>query len=1267
MSRQNRFFVFRDFKRATCGASCQCFAVLLRIARILLVIVWLSTRTINAADREPDAAFRSTPLTVPAGGRAGFTTMPPESTGIRFINLVAESHYGTNQILISCSGVAAGDVDGDGRCDLYFSRINGSNALYRNLGDWRFEDITAAAGVACPNMASSGVALVDLDGDGDLDLVVNSIGHGTRLYLNDGRAHFTELMKDKPLNLGKGGMCLALGDLDGDGFLDLYVSNYRTLALMDMPNARFFFKKRPDGSQYVSSFNGRSGQEPDLVDRFVVSPVGGIDEQGEADGIYRNLGGTNFIPFSFTNGAFLDEDGVPLTRPPFDWGLSVMIRDLNQDGLPDIYVCNDFDSPDRVWLNQGGGKFRAAPRLALRQQCVFSMGLDVADINRDGFDDIFVVDMLSRDHLRRMDFLPHRKAPIPFVGEMDNRPQYSRNVLYLNRGDGTYAEMAAFAGLEATEWSWCPAFLDVDLDGWEDVLVTNGHERDARGMDVLDRIKAMRAAGGLKSAEETFAVRRMFPRLATPNVAFRNNHDLTFKEVGQEWGFNFAGVSHGLVLADLDNDGDLDVVINNFNDPPTLLRNNSSAPRVAVKLKGRAPNTAGIGAKIKVSGGPVTQQQEMIAGGRYLASDQAMRVFAAGSATNSLTIEVNWRSGRRSVVNGGKANQLYEIVEPSDATSPSPVNGEKPPHQPFFRDVSALLNHTHAEEPFDDYARQPLLPKKLSQLGPGVSWADVDGDGLDDIVIASGKGGTLTAFRNDGRGGFQPLNQPPFNQPVTRDQTTVLSWPKAPGQMTLLTGSANYEDGTNDDSCVREYDLKAKMTVNRLPGFESSTGPLALADIDSDGDLDLFVGGRVIGGKFPAPASSAFFRNSGARWELDAVNTKTLANVGLVSGAVFSDLDGDGQPDLVLACEWGPLKIFRNEQGKFTPWNPSITGVALNSQLTTLNQLTGWWNGVATGDFDGDGRMDIVASNWGRNTRYESGRVEPHRIYYGDIGGDGTTAVMEAHYELSLNKIVPSQRLDVLARWLPFLRASFPTHQAFGQAGVEQILGAQFKEARSLEAAWLESTVFLNRGTGFVVRPLPMVAQFAPAFGLCVGDFDGDGFEDIFLAQNFFAVAVEVPRQDAGVGLWLRGDGRGNFSPVSAAESGVQIFGEQRGAALADYDGDGRVDLLVGQNAHPAKLFHNLAAKPGLRIRLAGPPANPQAIGAVLRIGSGPAREVQSGSGYWSQNSAVQVMCAPTPATQLSVRWPGGGVTNLNIRADARDITVSWNGGGKPQ
>jgi enediyne biosynthesis protein E4 len=1193
---------------------------------------------------------RTLPLAVAPDRPAGFTPMLFLQTGIAFSNAIPESRFKTNQILLNGSGVAAGDVDGDGLCDLYFGRLHGTNALYRNLGNWRFEDITASAGVGCARLDTTGVSFADLDGDQDLDLVVNTIGHGTHVFLNDGRARFRELTVTAPLNAAHGGMSMALGDVDGDGFLDLYIANYRTLALMDMPNTRFWLIKT-NGQQVVSTVNGRSVKEPDLANRFLVTPRGGIEELGEQDSFYRNAGGTNFVPISFTNGAFADEDGRILASPPFDWGLAVALRDINQDGLPDIYVCNDFDSPDRIWLNQGGGKFRAAPRLALRKMSLFSMGVDFADINRDGFDDIFVVDMLSREHVRRMNFLPDRKPHIPFVGEYDNRPQYPRNALFLNRGDGTYMEIGSLAGLQASEWSWCPAFLDVDLDGWEDVLVTNGHERDARNMDKVEEIRLMRAAGKMKTPEETFNARAIFPRLATANLAFRNNHDLTFQEVGAQWHFDYVGVSHGMALADLDNDGDMDVIVNNLNAAPSVLRNDASAPRVAVRLKGQKPNTAGIGAKIKVLGGPVAQQQEMICAGRYLASDQAQRTFAAGSGTNLLAIEVQWRSGKRSTVTGVKANSLCEIEEPSGPAPGTPVE-TRAPAEPFFKDVSTLLNHTHHEEPFDDFALQATLPYKLSQPGPGVSWFDVDGDGWDDVIVPSGKGGTLAVLRNDGRGGFSRLNDPPFNRPVTRDQTTVLGWQRAPGQAVLLAGSAAWETSTNE-TCVTEYDLKSRITVNRLPSGTASTGPLALADIDGDGDLDLFVGGRVIPGRYPLPAASMVFRNAGGRWELDAENSGRCAGLGMVNGAVFSDLNGDAQPDLVLACDWGAVRILKNERGLFRDVTHDLG----------LAAFKGWWNGVATGDFDNDGRLDIVASNWGRNGPFEPQPAHPLKLYYGDFIGDGSVQMIEAHYESGLKKIVPRHDLDFIAGVLPIARARFPTHDAYGHASVEEILGETAARGQILEANSLETTVFLNRGTNFLARPLPLMAQVSAAFGLCVADYDGDGHQDIFLAQNFFATQPETPRQDAGVGLWLKGDGRGEFMPVPPRESGVYIFGEQRGAAVADYDGDGRLDLLVGQNAHATKLFHNTRARPGWRVRLVGPPANPHAIGATLRLSdgshSGAACEVQAGSGYWSQNSAVQVMTFDGQPTELQIRWPGGREARVPINSAARDLTLN--------
>jgi hypothetical protein len=1236
---------------------------------------------LQAANWEAGPGYRSISLTPGPAGKTGFALLAPASTGVVFTNLITDRRHLTNQILLNGSGVAAGDVDGDGWCDLYFCSIDGPNVLYRNLGNWTFQDITESAGVACPDLDATGAAFVDIDGDGDLDLIVNSVGGGTHIFLNDGKGHFTKLTE---LNGHRGGMSLALGDVDGDGFLDLYIANYRTSSLMDMPNARATFKII-DGKNTIQTVNGRPMTAPDLTNRFYLGAQGQVLELGEADSFYHNQGGTNFVEIPFTGGTFLDEDGHSLTAPPLDWGLSVMIRDLNGDGLPDIYVCNDFETPDRMWLNLGGGRFQAAPRLALRKTSQFSMGVDVADINHDGYDDIFVLDMLYRGHTSRITQMISLPPAPEDVQRIDGRPQYMMSTLFLNRGDGTYAEIAQLSGLDASDWSWLPIFLDVDLDGWEDLLVVNGHERAARDLDVADQLRGLRRTRRLSDAE-IFQARRAFPRSATANLAFRNRGDLTFEEVGQKWGFDFKGVSQGMALVDLDNDGDLDVVINNSNQPACVYRNDAGAPRIAIRLNGLPPNTHGIGAKVKVLGGAVpSQAQEIICGGRYLSCDQAMRVFAAGTLTNQMRIEVTWRNGKRSVVEPAYANRLYEIDERGAEvvsgqsirnTQPEPQNtnhesrntdhgSQTTDHGPrtadneprtTFQDLSEQLNHTHHDEPFNDFSRQPLLPNRLSQLGPGVSWFDVNGDGWEDLIIASGKGGTLAVYTNDNHGAFNAMKAPPLTTPVTRDQTAVLGWNNAAGHCVLLSGSANYEDGLAFGGVVRPYDLAQATVDDTFPSSPSSTGPLALGDIDGDHKLELFVGGRCLPGKYPERASSALYRNTGSKFQLDVEASKAFADVGLVSGAVFSDLDGDGLPDLVLACDWGPIRIFRNVHGTFVEATEALG----------MDKFKGWWNGVTTGDFDGDGRPDIVASNWGRNTPYQSHRGRPLMIFYGDFDGDGTEDIIEAYYDIDLQKLVPERPFTPMAQAMPFLRGRFGTHRAYGQASVEELLGDSVKAAKHWEADWLESTLFLNRGDHFEAKPLPVEAQTAPAFGVSVADLDGDGYEDLFLSQNFFDSEPETPRYDAGRGLWLRGDGHGGFTAVRGQDCGIKIYGEQRGCAVCDFDHDGRTDLVVTQNSAPTKLYHNLAGKPGLRVQLEGPPENRNAVGASIRLAFGeqlgPAREIHAGSGYWSQDAACQVLALPTEASAVLIRWPGGKQTRSALRPGATEVRIDTDG-----
>ena len=1222
----------------------------------------------------PGYRFRS--LLVPPTGKAGFTLLSPQQTGIWFTNSLPESRSLTNTILPNGSGVAGGDIDGDGRCDLFFSGLGGGSRLYRNLGNWKFEDVTEKAGLVLSNLDATGAVFADIDGDGDLDLLVNSIGGGTHIFINDGKGKFTE--SPRVLNPGRGGTSLALADANGHGRLDLYIANYRTSTIMDAPGTRFTMRM-VNGKPEVATINGRPLTDPEWTNRFAFKT--GIDAQGrgrfareelgEPDVFCRNDGHGHFEEVSWTGGTFLDDEGHPLAGQLFDWGLSVMFRDFNGDGAPDLYICNDFGSPDRFWLNDRNGHFRAAPRPGLRETSFSSMGIDVADLNRDGYDDFLVVDMLSAEHRRRLTQRNSAHTEMAGAVEASDRPQYPRNTLFLNRGDGTYAEIAQYAGLEATEWSWAPIFIDVDLDGYEDLLIPNGFIRDNMNIDIQSRIKQA-AAGNRVPSPEALSLRKLFPPLKTANLAFRNRGDLRFEDFSKIWGFDTPVISQGACLADLDNDGDLDVVVNNMNEAAGLYRNEAIAPRIAVRLNGLPPNTRGIGSRISVTGGPVPQSQVMVCGGRYLSADDTMRVFAAGTLTNKLRIDVAWSSGKRSAVDDALPNCLYEISEagaqPATPLTPAPL----PP--PIFEDVSDRLGHVHHDDRFDDFQRQPLLPRRLSQLGPGICWWDIDGDGWDDLLIAGGKGGQMACYRNDGKGGFNRVSQDPWMTNVTRDQTAIVGWQTG----SVLVATANYEDGAAGGIAVQAFQWGQTQPTEILAAWDSSAGPLAVADYDGDGLLDLFVGGRVKPGQYPIAATSLLYHQRGRKLVLDETNSALLREIGLVSGAVWSDLDGDGFPELILACEWGPIRIFRNDHGRLTPWNAPVGLVSFwsnstphSSQPSTLNQLIGWWNGVTVGDFDGDGRMDILAANWGGNTKYERHRQWPLRIYYGDFAQDGSVGLLESYFEPTLGKYAPNCGLDAAARVMPFLTGTYTTHQAWAGAGVEDALGNGNEKARYLEANWLETTLFLNRGDHFEARTLPLEAQLAPAFAVCVADFDGDGAEDVFLSQNFFGVDSTTSRYDAGRGLWLQGNGQGGFRSVPGQESGVRIYGEQRGAAVCDFDGDGRVDLVVAQNGAETKLFRNTRARPGLRVNLIGPSGNPRGIGAVLRLKFGDhfgsAREIHAGSGYWSQDSVVQVMASPTPPTGLWVRWPGGQTNLFSLPERTLKVSATWEGRAKTE
>ncbi|WP_372638435.1 VCBS repeat-containing protein, partial [Fodinibius sp.] len=672
------------------------------------------------------------------------------------------------------------------------------------------------------------------------------------------------------------------------------------------------------------------------------------------------------------------------------------------------------------------------------------------------------------------------------------------------------------------------------------------------------------SAGGMQRTGDIVT----YPRLSLPNQMLRNDQDLTFSDKSEDWGFSEDDISLGLALADLDNDGDADFVINRFNREALVYRNETNAPRIAVQLSGEEPNNDGIGAKVTLKGASVDQQKEMSAGGSYVSGSQPMLFFAADRGNKHHILTVQWPDGSTSRIDSVRANRVYDIKQPSTLTSvKSPPKEKETGSVPtLFEDVSDQIGYVHHEDPYTDVNVQPLLPVLLSRQGPGIAWIDYDGDGDDDLFIASGKGGRMGTFENTGEGPFEPLEQDALNSTAPGDQTAILGWHTREG-LHLITGSANFEQGDPRAPSALSYIIKRDNdpgVVQEIPGILSTTGPLAASDYDGDGDVDLFVGGRFKPGEYPRDASSRLFRNEKGRFVLDRLNSKKLDEIGLVSGAVFTDYDGDGDRDLLLSRAWDSLVLLENQGGHF---------VDVSSEAG-LEKFKGWWNGVATGDFNNDGRPDIVAGNIGSNSVYQPAGEHPLKLYYSDFDMDGTLDIIDSYYNTALQAYVPRRKLYDFDS-MPSVLGRINSHEQFARSSVAEMIGQDVSTIPSKEVNTVRHMLFINTGEGFEASPLPATAQFSAAFHAGIADFNSDGNEDMFLSQNNFAFPDNTPRLDAGRGLVLLGDGDGSFEVVKGQESGIRIYGQQRGAAVSDFNRDGRPDLAVTQNKGPAMLYRN--------------------------------------------------------------------------------------------
>ena len=1219
------------------------------ISSFLILISGCKTEPIQLEWNQEDG-YRWVQLITNDDGRTGFEKLYSSRTGISFSNFVSADDIAENHHLVNGSGVAAGDINGNGWVDLYFTRLNGPNKLYMNLGGMQFRDVTEAAGVKHENNYSRGAVFADVNGNGHLDLLVTSVSNENVLYLNDGQGNFTR-SENSGLGPAKGSTTMALADVTGNGYLDLYVVNFKEKAAVDIfdpfsLNINNTVRRVDDAFEMIPPFDEHYAL-------FVFEEYGPARfELGEKDELYLNNGDGTFERVENLERIFLSETGEPKGLFP-DWGLDAKFHDINNNGLPDLYVANDVWTPDRVWINQGDGTFRAQSQDAIRRYSYSSMGVDFSDINRNGLTDIFVVEMLDQSHKKRLSSSSINFADVTFfTSDLSQRPEgdaekfyrHNRNSLYINRGDDTYAETAYYSNLEASGWSWATKFMDVNLNGFEDILITNGFNFNVLDLD--------------DSAPPGSQVDQDVPRfMEQQNKIFRNNGDLTFDNVSSDWGITEEDISHGMAFADLNNDGYLDIVINRLNEEALILKNTSSSPRIAIRLNGSKPNTQAIGAKVKLTGGPVSNQtKEISAGGDYLSGSDPLTVFAADKSNLNHKLIITWPDGMQSMIDSVQPNRIYEIAE-NEVLKVDRNNQYETNIEPYFSDKSHLLNHTHHEDPFDDYDIQPLLPQKLSRLGPGMAWIDLNQNSHDDLIIGTGKGGSISLFENDGDGNFSLNTDNEFNGREPGDITSIVSWNEK-DRTNIVVGLSHYERGISRGTSAYVYQYKDGNVIktDSLSGSVAPTGSITAADYSGNGYVDLFVGGRFIPGQYPKDASSKLYLNDGDKLVLDEQNTKLLEDLGLVTSALFVDYNLNGQQDLIVATEWGSIYLFENRNGKLTD----------RSDELNLSGHLGWWQGLAAGDFTGNGYPDLVVTNMGENTPYKRATKErPLKLYFDDMNRDGHVDIIDAYYDEELGGYVPRRQL---AKFL-YLRNELintETNRRFANSTINDLVSQGADQLSSKEINTLKHTVFLNQeGNGFIAKPLPVKAQLAPGFYVGVADMDNNGIEDIFLTQNFFTVADINIRPDAGRGLWLRGDGKGNFEAVPGHESGVMVYGDQRGAALGDFDGDGKVDLAVTQNAAETKLFRNNTDKRGIRIQLQGPPKNISGIGSRMSLiyddnKKGPARTVQAGSGYLSQNSSTQILGYSKVPSYIEVTWMSGIEQRIKFEPGKLNYVITY-------
>lgn len=1123
---------------------------------ILLVILTLG---LNAQERSSPTLFRP---------------LPSEETGIVHRNDIIETESFYMSVFIYAyngAGVGIGDVNGDDLPDIYFlgTQAHAPSRLYLNRGGMKFEDASRESGLFDSVGIRFGVTMVDIDGDDDLDIYVTRQKDPNRLYINDGKGHFTDRASEFGLDHCCSSMHASFLDFDRDGDLDLYLG-----------------------------INGKAFERNPMV-------------LGLPDKFFRN-----------DNGKFVDvTESVGIYDKAYCQ--SLIVGDINNDGWMDIYVTSDFQEMDLLYINNRDGTFSDEMRQRLRHTSASAMGSEIADINNDGQLDIVALDMMPEGHFRKMANVSSLSV---FSPNFDST-QMVRNTMHLNRGDGYFSDIGEMAGVSATDWSWAPLLIDADHDRDRDLFITNGFKRDVQNLDVIQYFDPHTSKLNLL---------QRIPAVRVPNYFYRNEDGYTFTKVSNEWGVDQVINSNGAAWGDLDQDGDLDLVINNLDTFAMILENRAERLEknwVQIELHGSGKNRMAIGARVTLFDKKGIQTGELITARGYLSSSEPVIHFGLGDVDEIDSIIVEWPDGRWSVhddVDVGKRRSI-------DQKKVQLRSGLSPREQAFrdqsnrVRPITMVMDDTplafaHNENSYHDFHIQRLTPRRYSINGPAMAVGDINGDLTDDLWVSGSGLYSGQIFLQGGDGKIESRRSNALVADSTfEDQGGVLIDVDGDEDLDLVVVSGGNEYYKSEERYrVRLYlnDGSGEFTrsIDGTPDVYLNGQTISAADVDGDNDLDLFVGGRLVPESYPDSPRSVLLLNEGGRFvDASATHAPGIERVGMVTASLFTDHDNDGDPDLMLVGEWMTPRLFRNDGGRFVD----------ATQSAGLQGYEGWWNSIAGGDLDNDGDIDYILGNLGLNTKTEirASREEPYRLYAGDFDGNGSRDLVSSYYQDGIE--YPSRtKADVEQQMKTYINRKFPTPSRYARSTLRMIYDSTLlAEALTREATTFASMVAENQGDGtFILRRLPPAAQIAPIHGILIEDIDADGNLDVLIADNFFGPDGSAILYDAGLGLLMKGDGLGGLRPLEPLESGLRIGCDVRSLVMMRDRSHNGLYLVAACNSSNAQVYR--FAENGIVVGLDQLHGGDKPTAATIKFEDGTSRRVElyDGSGYLSTQSRSIVL-----------------------------------------